>query len=315
MPFDATSTAEQVVGGIDLTGKTIVVTGASAGIGTETARVLAKAGATVVMSGRDAAKNERVAQAIRAECPGAKIETVAFDLADLVSVRAAAAQILKRHPKIDILINNAGFVGGPLAYTAEGAERHMGANHVGPFLFTNLLVPALKAAAPSRIVVLSSNGHRVPAFDFDDLDFKTRDYNHWTAYAQSKRANVFFAVALARRLAPFGITVNALHPGVIRTEVFRDVTPAEEKMVTDYSETHGSPVKSIEQGAATQVWAAVSPDLAGVTGKFLEDCQIARIDSSPMSASGVAPEALDPESAERLWTVTEKIVGQSFSYA
>jgi len=314
MAFDASTTAEQVVGDMDLNGKVIVVTGASAGLGLETARVLAKAGALVVMAGRDADKNRRAADSIRAEAPGAKIETEAFDLSELVSVRAAAARILKAHPKVDVLINNAGFVGGPLVYTAEGCEKHFAANHVGPFVLTNLLVPALKAAAPSRIVVLSSNGHRVPAFDFDDLRFEKRQYNHWTAYAQSKRANVLFAVALAKRLEPFGVTVNVLHPGVIRTEVFRDVTPDEEKMVTDYSETHGSPVKSIPQGAATQVWAAVGPDLAGVTGRFLEDCQFAPLDDSPMSASGVLPEALDPASAERLWAMSEKIVGQRFAW-
>ena len=314
MPFDATTTAEQVVADMNLSGKTIVVTGASAGLGLETARVLAKAGALVVMCGRDAEKNKRAAAAIRAEAKGAEVETETFDLADLASVRAAAARIAKAHPKIDVLINNAGFVGGPLVYTAEGCEKHFGANHIGPFLFTNLLVPAVKAAAPSRIVVLSSNGHRVPVFDFDDLRFEKRPYAHWTAYAQSKRANVFFATALAKRLKPLDVTVNVLNPGVIRTEVFRDVTPEEEKMVTDYSETNGSPVKSIAQGAATQVWAAVGPDLAGVTGKFLEDCQIARIDESPMSASGVLPEALDPDSAERMWTLSEQIVGQRFAW-
>lgn len=314
MPFDASSTAEDVVGGGDLSGKTIIVTGASAGIGTETARVLAKAGVLVVMCGRDTAKNERVANEIRAEAPRAKIETVTFDLADLKSVRAAAERILSVHPKIDVLINNAGFVGGERRLTAEGCEMHFGANHIGPFLFTNLLMPALLKAAPSRVVVLSSNGHRIESFDFDDLDFAKRPYNHWTAYSQSKRANVFFTVALSKRVASLGVTVNTLHPGVIRTEVFRDVTPGEEKMVTDYSESHGSPVKSIAQGAATQVWAAVAPELTNVTGKFLEDCQIAKADDSPDSASGVKPAALDPDSAERLWTISEKIVGQRFAY-
>ena len=314
MPFDASSTAEEVVGGADLTGKTIVVTGASAGIGTETARVLARAGALVVMCGRDADKNARVANEIRAGAPGAKIETVTFDLADLKSVRAAAQKILAAHPRIDVLINNAGFVGGERRLTAEGCEMHFGANHIGPFLFTNLVMPALLKAAPSRVVVLSSNGHRQPGFDFDDLDFSKRPYSHWTAYSASKRANVFFTVALSKRVAPLGVTVNTLHPGVIRTEVFRYVTPGEEKMVTDYSEAQGSPVKSIPQGAATQVWAAVAPELADVTGTFLEDCQIAPHNDDVSVGMGVMPAALDPESAERLWAISEKIVGQRFAY-
>src|SRR5579883_1002502 len=314
MPLDASSTAEDVVGGADLSGKTIVVTGASAGIGTETARVLAKAGALVVLSGRVAGKNGGGADGIRSAAPSAKIEPVRFHLGDLKSIRAAAEHILAAHPKIDVLINNAGFVGGERRLTAEGCEMHFGANHIGPFLFTNLLMPALIKAAPSRVVVLSSNGHRQPGFDFDDLDFSKRPYNHWTAYSASKRANVFFAVALSKRVAPKGVTVNALHPGVIRTEVFRYVTPGEEKMVTDYSESHGSPVKSIAQGAATQVWAAVAPELAGVTGTFLEDCQIAPRDPDISSGKGVLPDALDSEAAERLWTISETIVGQRFAY-
>ena len=269
MQYGAATTAEEVLQGVDLSGKVVVLTGSSAGIGRESARVLAKAGATLVMVARDQEKNRRVADAIRSETPGARLELVSIDLADLASVRRAAAEILAAHPKIDILINNAGFVGGPLSYTAEGCELHFGANHIGPFLFTNLLMPALKAAAPARIVVLSSNGHRMGAVDFDDLRFEKRPYNHWSAYAQSKRANVMFAVALAKRVAKDGITVNALHPGVIVTEVFRDVTPEEEKMVTNYSESHGSPVKSIPQGAATQIWAAVAPELANVSGVFL----------------------------------------------
>jgi len=314
MQFDASSTAEEVVGGIDLGGKTIVVTGSSAGLGRETARVLAKAGASIVMAARDLEKNQRACAAIRAEFPRARLQTVSFDLADLGSVRRAADQILSAHGKIDVLINNAGFVGGPLSYTAEGCELHFGANHIGPFLFTNLLMQAVKAAAPARVVVLSSNGHRMSGVDFDDLRYEKRPYNHWSAYSQSKRANVLFAVGLTRRVAKYGITANAVHPGVIRTEVFRDVTADEEKMVTDYGESHGSPVKSIPQGAATQVWAAVAPELAQVSGRYLEDCRVAELDPDPSSGRGAMPDAFDPDIAERLWTVSEEIVGQRFSY-
>ena len=316
MTFNAETTADEVVKGLNLTGKTIVVTGSSAGLGAETARVLAKAGAEVVLVARNAEKNAKIAAGIRAETPNAKLSEVSMDLADLGSVRRAAKEILAAHPKIHALINNAGFVGGPRIITPEGAELHLAANHIGPFLFTNLLVPALKAAAPSRVLVLSSNGHRMPGFEFDDLDFSNREYNHWTAYSQSKRANVLHAVGLAKRLAGTGVTANAVHPGVIRTEVFRDVAAVEEQMVTGWAEANGSPLKSIPQGAATQVWGAVSPELEGVTGVYLEDVQIAKhIPSDVLSALGVIEEALDQDSADRLWDISEKIVGEKFAFA
>jgi NAD(P)-dependent dehydrogenase (short-subunit alcohol dehydrogenase family) len=315
MAFSAESTVDDVLDGLDLNGKVIVVTGSSAGLGTETARALAKAGAEVVMAARNTAKNEAVADKIRAEVPGAKLSTVAIDLADLGSVRRAAAEIMAAHPKIDALINNAGFVGGPRIITPEGAELHLAANHIGPFLLTNLLIPALKAAAPSRVIVLSSNGHRMGGFDFDDLDFSKRDYNHWTAYSQSKLANVYHAVGLAKRLAGTGITANAVHPGVIRTEVFRDVAAEEAQMVTGWAEANGSPLKSIPQGAATSVWGATSPELDGVTGVYLEDCQIgAQIPITTISAVGVIPEAYDIAAADRLWEISETIVGQKFAF-
>jgi NAD(P)-dependent dehydrogenase (short-subunit alcohol dehydrogenase family) len=316
MAFNAETTAGEVVEGVDLTGKTMVVTGSSAGLGAETARVLAKAGAEVVLVARNAEKNAKVAAGILAETPNAKLAEVTMDLADLGSVRRAAKAILAAHPKIHALINNAGFVGGPRIVTPEGAELHFAANHIGPFLLTNLLFPALKAAAPSRVLILSSNGHRMPGLDFDDLDFSNRDYNHWTAYSQSKRANVLHAVGLAKRLAGTGVTANAVHPGVIRTEVFRDVAAVEAQMVTGWAEANGSPLKSVPQGAATQVWGAVSPALEGVTGVYLEDVQIAKhIPSDVVSALGVIEEALDQDSADRLWAISEKIVGETFAFA
>ncbi len=314
MAFDLESTADEVIRGIDLTGKVIVVTGSSAGLGAESIRVLAGAGAEIVMVARNPAKNEAVADRIRAEVPGAKLSTVVMDLADLGSVRRAAAEILAAHPKIDVLMNNAGFVGGPRILTAEGAELHFAANHIGPFLFTNLLIPALKAAAPSRVIILSSNGHRSGCFDFDDLDWSKREYGHWTAYSQSKLANVFHAVGLAKRLGGTGITANAVHPGVIRTEVFRNVGEQEEAFVTGWTESNGAPLKSVPQGAATQVWAATSPDLADVSGFYLEDCALGvHTPSTTVSAIGVIPEAYNVEDADRLWDISEKIVGQKFA--
>jgi NAD(P)-dependent dehydrogenase (short-subunit alcohol dehydrogenase family) len=304
---------DEIVEGVDLTGRIFVVTGSSAGLGAETVRALAKAGAEIVMVARNGEKNANVADAVRDAIPAARLSTVSMDLANLDSVRRAAAEILAAHARIDALINNAGFVGGPRVLTPEGAELHFAANHIGPFLFTNQLLPALKAAAPSRVVILSSNGHRMGGFDFDDLDFSIRPYNHWMAYSQSKMANVLHAVGLAKRLAGSGVTVNAVHPGVIRTEVFRDVTADEAMMVTGWAESNGSPLKSPAQGAATQVWAAVSPELNGVTGLYLEDCRIAEaIPATTISAVGVIPEALDQNAADRLWKISEKIVGETF---
>jgi NAD(P)-dependent dehydrogenase (short-subunit alcohol dehydrogenase family) len=316
MSFNGRTTSEEVVAGLDLTAKTVVVTGASGGLGFEASRVLAGAGATVIMAARSPEKNASAMARIAAAHPGAKLKPVVLDLASPDSVRQAAARILAAHPKIDALINNAGIMGGPFVLTPEGNELHFQVDHLGPFLLTGLLVPALKAAAPSRIVNLSSAGHRMPGFDLDDPNFAHREYVYHAAYCQAKRANILHAVALAKRLAPFGITANAVHPGAIRTEVFRDLTDSDADMAIGWSAMSGSPEKTPSQGASTEVWAAVSPESEGLTGQYFEDCRIAEIiPSDNMGAVGVVPEALDPELAERLWTLSERLVGQSFTFA
>jgi NAD(P)-dependent dehydrogenase (short-subunit alcohol dehydrogenase family) len=313
---DARPTSEDIVEGLDLAGKTIVVTGTSAGLGVEASRVLASVGAEVVMVARNAEKNARTADRVRAAAPNAKLRLVAMDMASQASVRRAATEILDAHPRIHALINNAGVMGGPYVLTADGLEHHFGVNHIAPFLFTNLLYPALKAAAPSRVVILSSAGHRLPGFDLDDVNFKNRDYNYQLAYCQSKRANVLHAVALAKRVAKAGITANAVHPGAIRTEVFRDVPLSDADMAIGWSAQSGSPEKTPSQGAATEVWAALSPQSEGITGKYFEDCSVAEIKpSDDFGAAGVAPEALDEAMAERLWKMSEEIVGETFTFA
>jgi NAD(P)-dependent dehydrogenase (short-subunit alcohol dehydrogenase family) len=315
MAFDGRTTSEEVVAGLDLAGKTIVVTGASGGLGFETARVLAGAGAEIIMAARNPAKNAEAAARIRTLHPEAGLRLVALNLADPGSVRRAAAEILGDHPKIHALINNAGIMGGPLILTPEGLELHFATNHIGPFRFTGLLAPALKAAAPSRIVNLSSAGHRLPGFDLDDLNFARREYLYHLAYCQSKRANVLHAVGLTRRLAASGVTANAVHPGAIRTEVFRDLPADSADMAIGWSAQSGSPEKSPSQGAATEIWAAVSPEAEGLSGLYFEDCRIAvNIPSDNFDAVGVVPEALDPETAERLWAVSEEIVGERFAF-
>jgi NAD(P)-dependent dehydrogenase (short-subunit alcohol dehydrogenase family) len=313
MTFSGRTTSEEIVEGLDLTGRTVVVTGTSAGLGFEEARVLAGAGAEIVMVARNPEKNAAAAARIRTGQPDAKLALVTMDLGEMASVRRGAAEILAAHPRIDVLINNAGIMGGPLTYNSDGLELHLAINHIGPFLLTNLLYPALKAAAPSRIVMLTSAGHRLPGFDLDDLNFRNRHYEYHLAYCQSKRANVLFAVALTKRLQGTGITANAVHPGAIRTEVFRDLGDEAASQAIAWSAMSGSPEKTPSQGASTGLWAAVHPQTAGLSGQYFEDCRIAEhIPSDNFGAAGVIEEALDPEIAERLWEASETVVGQRF---
>lgn len=310
-----TTTTDEVIAGIDLRGRVAVVTGTSAGLGIETATALARAGAAVVMAARDAAKNRQAIESIRAQVPGAQLSHLTLDLADLDSVRRAAAEALARHARLDIVIDNAGLMACPLGRTKEGCELQFGTNHIGHFLFTNLLVPALKRSEGARVVVLSSAGHTAAGVDFDDPHFQRRPYDKWIAYGQAKTANILYAVALARRLQPFGITVNAVHPGAIRTELGRHLTPEDiQAMLARWKEAPAIFYKTPSQGAATSVWAATAPELAGVSGRYLQDCGIAEVVQEPRSIAGVAAYAVDPAAAERLWTLSEQIVGQRFGF-
>jgi NAD(P)-dependent dehydrogenase (short-subunit alcohol dehydrogenase family) len=313
--FGAKTTTDEVIEGIDLNGKTVVITGTSAGLGSETARIMAKAGATVVMAARDAQKNGNAISAIRAALPHAKLQHVTLDLSDLASVRRAAGEILAAHPRIDMLINNAGIMACPLMHTTDGFEMQFGTNHLGHFLLTCLLVPALKTAPAARIVSLSSGGHRIGPVDFDDPNFERRPYHNWLAYGQAKTANALFAVGLTQRLQKFGITANAVHPGSIATELGRHLTEADVEMMKSWS-SQGMHIeyKTPAQGAATQVWAAVSPELANISGHYLEDCHIGVADDAPTDMTGYASYALDAAAAEQLWTLSEKSVGQQFSF-
>jgi len=212
------------------------------------------------------------------------------------------------------LINNAGIMACPLARTAEGCELQFGTNHIGHFLFSCLLVPALKKSAAARIVNLSSNGHRTAAIDFDDPQFEQRHYEKWLAYGQAKTANILFSVGLSQRLQKFGITANAVHPGMIHTELGRHLVEEDIQMLSRWTNASGALMKSVAQGAATEVWAAVSPALANISGRYLEDCQIAVENAEPAATFGYMPYALDPQGAERLWKLSEQIVDQSFSF-
>ena len=315
--FNASSTTNDVIAGISLADRVAVVTGTSAGLGIETARVLAAAGARVVLVARNREKLEPVVQSLRAQLPRAQFDTALMDLSDLDSVRAAAADIAARFPRINLLINNAGVMACPFGRTAQGFEMQFGTNHLGHFLFTGLLAQAVRAGAAasaqdSRVICLSSAAHRFGEVDFDDPNFEHRDYEKWAAYGQSKTANALFAVGLDARLKGEGVRAFSVHPGVIMTELSRYMAPEEwESLKAPRPPGDEMTFKSIEQGAATSVWGATSPQLQGLGGLYLEDCHIAEA-STPGKSGGVAAYASDPALADRLWTLSEKLVGQSF---
>ncbi|MGE0741717.1 MAG: SDR family NAD(P)-dependent oxidoreductase [Hyphomonadaceae bacterium] len=306
--FDRTATAAQVAAGHDVSGKRMIITGASAGIGVETARVLAAQGAEIVLAVRDVQAGEAVADAIRAAGGAAYVS--ALDLADLRSVRAFAAREGDR--PLHALINNAGVMACPLSRTAQGFEMQLGVNHVGHALLVALLAEALKRGAPARVVAVSSSGHWWSPFDFEDPNFETRAYDKWKAYGQSKTANALFAVGFDARYAAHGVRAFSLMPGAIHTSLGRHLTD-EDKARLGISENSPSSAfwKTVEQGAATSVWAVVGRELDGVGGLYLEDVNQARPATPDKPMRGVQPFALDPDSAEKLWIWTEDAIARA----
>lgn len=303
-PFGAQSTADDVLAGVTLTGRRAVVTGGAGGLGRETARALAAAGADVTIAARDLDAASAAAKEIGEEAGNPGVHAARLDLADLASVRAFARDW--RGP-LHILVNNAGIMAGPEQRTPEGREMQFATNHLGHFALATGLRDALAAADGARVVVVSSVGHVNGPVRFDDLDFTTEPYDPWLAYAQSKTANVLFAVEAARRWAPDKITVNALNPGRIRhTGLGRHLTAPPASF--DPSGKAGVSEKNIAQGAATQVLLAASPLVEGVTGRYFEDCQEA-VPFTPGVRRGVTGYALDPASARRLWDVSAELTG------
>jgi NAD(P)-dependent dehydrogenase (short-subunit alcohol dehydrogenase family) len=313
MAFSGQSTASEVIAGIDLSGKTALVTGASAGLGIETVKALAGAGARVVMLARDPEKLATAREGILAELPAAQLETGLLDLADLASVRSAAAELSARFPQIHLLVNNAGVMACAQGATANGFEMQFGTNHLGHFLFTCLLAPALLAAAPARVVMLSSAGHKFSSVDLADPNYTLRPYDKWQAYGQSKTANALFAVALNQRLADRGVTANAVHPGMIVTELGRHLDDSDIEMLMARAEGRKSGFKSIPQGAATSVWAATSPQLEGRGGLYLEDCQIGEPEQAGNPDGGYSDYLLDAELAQQLWLLSEELLDEQIS--
>ncbi len=311
MSFGATSTADEVLEGIDLTGKRILVTGSSAGLGVETTRTLAAHGASVTMAVRDLDKGAIAMEQVRAVVPGAQLDRRELDLADLSSIRTFASSFLEDHPVLDVLIANAGVMACPQGTTADGFETQFGTNHLGHFLLIRLLTPALLAAGSARVVLLSSAGHRFGDVDLDDPGWERGDYDPWVAYGRSKTANILCAVGLDLRLRDQGVRAFALHPGGIQTELGRHLTEESLNALIARRTAANAPVtwKSVPQGAATTVWAATSPDLDGEGGRYLEDCHIAEPAQDADAPGGVRPYALDPARADALWELSERLVG------
>ncbi len=302
--FGFTSTAAEVVDGIDLTGKLAVVTGGYSGIGIETTKALVHAGAFVVVPAR------RTDTAATALAGLSNVEVAELDLGDLGSVKAFSERFLASGRRIDIVINSAGIMACPETRVGPGWEAQFATNHLGHFALVNRLWRALSPGA--RVVAVSSAAHRHSAMRWDDVMF-TRGYDKWKAYGQSKTANALFAVELDKRGKDQGVRAFSLHPGGIHTPLQRHLS-REELIALGILDENGDEIpgrfKTPEQGAATQVWAATSPQLADLGGLFLEDCDVAGIrESDEMTAKGVYPYAVDPDEAARLWAYSVELTG------
>jgi NAD(P)-dependent dehydrogenase (short-subunit alcohol dehydrogenase family) len=299
--FSARSTAAEVVAGIDLTGKRAIVTGASSGIGIETARALAGAGAQVTLAVRNNAAGATTAADISATTGRDDVAVAPVEVTDPASVAAFAAAW---DGPLDILINNAGVMMSPEQRTPQGWELQFATNHLGHFALAQALHGALAAAGSARIVAVSSTGHLYSPVVFDDLHFRFRPYDPLLAYAQSKTAAILFAVGATTRWAADGITANGLNPGAIATNLQRHVGG---KLVTPPERQ-----KSPEQGAATSVLVATSPELEGIGGRYFDDCNEApTVDHRDANATGVAAYAIDPGNADRLWDSSEALLSHA----
>ena len=308
-PFGFASTAAEVIDGVDLRGKSAIVTGASSGIGVETARALASAGAAVTLAVRDTAAGERVAAEIREDTGNAAVTVGALELGDLGSVAAFARGW---DGPLHILVNNAGVMAvQELTLSASGHEMQFATNHLGHFALTVGLHDALVAAGGARIVSVSSGGHLRSPVVFDDIDYAYRDYDPFGAYGQSKTANVLFAVEATRRWATAGIFANALMPGGIATPLQRHLPSHYADDALAAFRAAGTDFKTVQQGAATSVLLAASPLLDGIGGRYFEDCNEAvPVDRrGGPGRGGVAPYALDPANAERLWELSLRMIG------
>ncbi|WP_346742543.1 SDR family NAD(P)-dependent oxidoreductase [Rhabdothermincola salaria] len=298
-------TTDDVLAGVDLSGRTALVTGATTGLGFETARALAAAGAHVVMTARTAEKGADAVARLRERVPEASVEAGVVELGSLASVRAFTDELSGRIDELHLLVANAGIMMPPLGRTEEGFELQFGTNHLGHFLLVSRLMPALLAGAPSRVVVLSSGGHQASGVDLEDPNYEHRPYAKMEAYGQSKTANVLFALELDRRYADRGVHAWSVHPGMVRTDLGRNFTKDDYAEMAGRAKSAGTslpPLYEVEQGASTSVWAATAPELDDQGGAYLADCAVAP----------AAAHATDPEVAAKLWSLSEELVGEAF---
>jgi NAD(P)-dependent dehydrogenase (short-subunit alcohol dehydrogenase family) len=312
--FGATSTTDEVLSGINLRGERILVTGVSAGLGVETARALAAHGADVVGAARDLKKAERATAQVRRDtaAAGGSFELIALDLASLKSVRACADELLAKGQFLDAIIANAGVMATPFGHTADGFETQLGTNRIAPLLRKG-----------SRLINLSSAGHRFSNVDLDDPNFERTPYEPFVAYGRSKTANILFAVAFDRLHRGRGVRAAAVHPGVIETELGRHMGPSQIQgliqQINDQLAAQGKGPfqwKSVAQGAATSIWACVVAEAEEIGGRYCENCHVGEIspENVPISGAseGVRDYALDPKNAEALWKKSEEMVGEKF---
>lgn len=317
-PFGAKSTTDEVLEGVDLSGKRFLVTGVSAGLGVETARTLAAHGAEVVGAARDLTKAKAATEQVRAQAKnGGGLELVELDLASLASVRACADGLMADGRPFDVIIANAGVMACPKSYTSDGFETQFGTNHLGHFVLVNRIASLLKSGG--RLVNLSSSGHRFSDVNLEDPNFEHTEYSEFGAYGRSKTANVLFAVEFDRRHKANGVRATAVHPGGIQTELGRHLKPEViQAMIDDMARqaaAGGAPAfewKTIPQGAATSVWAGVVAPADAVGAHFCEDCHVAEIMEGADIRAGVRAYALDPDHAKALWAKSEDMVGERF---
>jgi NAD(P)-dependent dehydrogenase (short-subunit alcohol dehydrogenase family) len=321
--FGATSTTEDVLSGVHLGGKRILVTGVSAGLGVETARALAAHGAHVVGAARDLGKAQAATEQVRTEAAagGGGLELVELDLASLKSVRACADALLAKGEPFDVIIANAGVMATPFGHTVDGFETQFGTNHIGHFVLVNRIASLIRFGG--RLVNLSSSGHRYSDVDLEDPNFERAPYEPFLAYGRSKTANILFAVEFDRRHRKDGVRATAVHPGGIQTELGRHVEAGRiQEIIGQMNQQLASEGKapfqwkSIPQGAATSVWAGVVASADEVGGRYCENCHVGETvaDNVTISAisEGVRGYALDPKNAEALWKKSEELVGESF---
>ncbi len=312
--FGARTTALQAVQGISLAERNAIVTGGASGLGLETSRALASAGANVTLAVRNLAQGKAAAEALKAEFPDAAVAVVKMDLSDLASVKNFATDWTASGKPLHILINNAAIMACPLTRTVQGWEAQFATNHLGHFALTTALLPALQRAGQAhgdaRVVCLSSSGHKISGVVFDDIHFERREYNKWKAYGQAKSANAMFALGLHLKFANDGITSSAVHPGGIMTGL-QKFLPLEEMRALGWLKADDTPLdifKSPAQGASTSVWAATAPALKGHGGHYLEDCNLGLPAEPTNRASGYSPHIMDADAALRLWAVSEALL-------